>query len=71
MLVDVGKANMLSKVYQQPERVKMVLNKFRTDGLMPTLDAVRNSWLGYFNVGKILSVHGPRRKKAKKECYTI
>jgi hypothetical protein len=41
MLVDFGKANYLDKARQQPDKVKMVLNKVKTDGLMPTIDAVR------------------------------
>jgi hypothetical protein len=34
MLVDFGKANMLDKARQQPEKVKMVLEKISTDGLV-------------------------------------
>lgn len=33
MLVDFGKAGMLQKAHQQPEKVKMVLEKARTDGV--------------------------------------
>ncbi len=36
MLVEFGKAGWIEKARQQPDRVKMVLNKIRTDGLMPT-----------------------------------
>jgi threonine dehydrogenase-like Zn-dependent dehydrogenase/predicted dehydrogenase len=59
MLVDFGKANLLEKVRQQPEKVKQVLEKVRTDGLMPTLDAVRSKLdqplvLGYCNAGVVL-----------------
>lgn len=59
MLVDFGKANFLDKARQQPDKVKMVLNKVRTDGLMPTLDAVRSKLdqplpLGYCNAGVVL-----------------
>ena len=42
MLVDFGKAGWLDKARQQPDKVRMVLEKVRTDGLMPTLEAVRN-----------------------------
>jgi len=35
MLVDFGKASMLNKARQQPERVRMVLDKVRTDGCLP------------------------------------
>lgn len=33
MLVDFGKANLLDKVRQQPDKVRQVLDKARTDGL--------------------------------------
>jgi len=63
MLVDFGKANLIDKARQQPEKVRMVLDKVKTDGLGPTLDAVRNKLdqplaLGYCNVGHVLEV-GP------------
>jgi predicted dehydrogenase/threonine dehydrogenase-like Zn-dependent dehydrogenase len=61
MLVEFGKANMLQKAMQQPERVKQVLGKIKTDGLKPTLDAVFNKLgqplpLGYCNVGTVVAV---------------
>lgn len=63
MLVDFGKANMLDKARQQPDKVRMVLEKIRTDGLMPTLTAVQNKLdqplaLGYCNAGVVIDV-GP------------
>ena len=42
MLVEFGHANLIQKVRQQPDKVKMVLDKIRSDGLLPTLDAVFN-----------------------------
>ncbi|VAW82558.1 putatve zinc-binding dehydrogenase [hydrothermal vent metagenome] len=59
MLVDFGKASMLAKARQQPDKVKMVLNKIKTDGLLPTIDAVRSKLdqplpLGYCNAGTVL-----------------
>ena len=33
MLVEFGKANWLDKARQQPDKVRMVLDKVRTDGL--------------------------------------
>lgn len=64
MLVDFGKANILDKALQQPDKVKMVLDKVRTDGLMPTLDAVRSKLdqplaLGYCNAGLVLDSGAP------------
>lgn len=61
MLVDFGKAGLIDKARQQPDKVKMVLDKVRTDGLMPTLDAVRNKLdqplpLGYCNVGRVVAM---------------
>ncbi|ALN85914.1 oxidoreductase, NAD-binding Rossmann fold family protein [Lysobacter capsici] len=63
MLVEFGKANMLQKARQQPDKVRMVLEKIRTDGLATTLDAVRSKLdqplaLGYCNVGTVIGV-GP------------
>jgi predicted dehydrogenase/threonine dehydrogenase-like Zn-dependent dehydrogenase len=61
MLVEFGKANFLQKARQQPDKVKQVLDKVKTDGLKPTLDAVFNKLgqplpLGYCNVGKVIAV---------------
>ena len=61
MLVDFGKANLLQKAMQQPDRVKDVLGKVQTDGLMTTVDAVRSKLgqpipLGYCNVGQVREV---------------
>ena len=61
MLVDFGKANFIQKAKQQPDKVKMVLDKVKTDGLRPTLEAVFNKLgqplpLGYCNVGKVVAV---------------
>ena len=61
MLVDFGKASLLDKARQQPEKVQQVLEKVRTDGLLPTLDAVRSKLdqplpLGYCHVGTVVAV---------------
>lgn len=61
MLVGFGKASMLDKARQQPEKVKMVLEKVQTDGLLTTYDAVKSKLaqplpLGYCNVGVIHEV---------------
>ena len=61
MLVEFGKSNLISKARQQPDRVKQVLDKIKTEGLMPTLEAVFNKLgeplpLGYCNVGKVIAV---------------
>lgn len=59
MLVEFGKGSYIDKARQQPDKVRMVLDKIRTDGLMPTLEAVFNKLdqplpLGYCNVGTVL-----------------
>lgn len=61
MLVDFGKAGWIAKARQQPDKVRMVLDKVRTDGLGPTLTAVRNKLdqplpMGYCNVGRVVAV---------------
>lgn len=61
MLVDFGKAGLIDKARQQPDKVRMVLDKVRTDGLVPTIEAVRNKLdqplpMGYCNVGEVAAV---------------
>ncbi len=59
MLVDFGKANWIKKARSQPDKVRMVLEKAHTDGIVATYDAVRSKLdqplaLGYCNVGRII-----------------
>ncbi len=61
MLIDFSKGNIFEKARQQPEKVKQVLNKFKTDGVISTLGAVSDKLnqplaLGYCNVGKIIKI---------------
>lgn len=61
MLLDFGKANYLNKARQQPEKVKQVLHKIQTDGLVATVNAVRTKLdqpmaMGYCNVGVVIGV---------------
>jgi predicted dehydrogenase/threonine dehydrogenase-like Zn-dependent dehydrogenase len=61
MLVEFGKANLLQKARSQPERVRQVMDKIRTDGLGPTLTAVRSKLsqpipLGYSSAGVVIGV---------------
>jgi predicted dehydrogenase/threonine dehydrogenase-like Zn-dependent dehydrogenase len=61
MLVEFGKSNLFQKAKQQPDKVKEVFNKVKTDGLIPTINAVLNKLgqplpLGYCNVGKVIAV---------------
>lgn len=61
MLVEFGRASLLDKARQQPEKVRQVLHKIRAEGLFPTLDAVRSKLdqplaLGYCNAGVVIEV---------------
>jgi predicted dehydrogenase/threonine dehydrogenase-like Zn-dependent dehydrogenase len=61
MLVEFGKASLIQKARQQPDKVKMVLDKIKAEGLLPTLDTVFNKLeqplpLGYCNVGEVIGV---------------
>ncbi|HYC48450.1 MAG TPA: bi-domain-containing oxidoreductase [Burkholderiales bacterium] len=61
MLLQFGKANLLDKARQQPEKVRAVIDKARTDGMLSALTAVRAKLdqplaLGYCNVGSVIAV---------------
>jgi threonine dehydrogenase-like Zn-dependent dehydrogenase len=61
MLVDFGRSSYIDKAKQQPDKVKMVMDKVKTDGLMTTVDAVKSKLaqplpLGYCNVGVVSEV---------------
>ncbi len=61
MLVEFGQANLLDKARQQPDKVRMVLDKVRTDGLISTLEAVQSKLdqplpMGYSNAGVVIAV---------------
>ncbi|MBC7285687.1 bi-domain-containing oxidoreductase [Hoeflea sp.] len=58
MLVEFGQANWFDKARQQPDKVRMVLDKARTDGLAATFEAVQSKLdqplaPGYCNVGRV------------------
>ena len=61
ILQDFGRANWVSRALQQPDKVKMVIDKARTDGLLTTIAAVKSKLddpvpLGYCNVGTLMEV---------------
>ncbi len=63
MLVQFGKASLFQKARSQPAKVKQVLGKIRTDGLIPTVQAVFRKLdeplpLGYCNAGVVIGVGG-------------
>ncbi|MFL5581442.1 MAG: bi-domain-containing oxidoreductase [Gemmatimonadaceae bacterium] len=64
MLVEFGRSNLLAKARSQPDKVKQVLEKVRSDGLAATLETVRAKLgapvpLGYCQAGVVVEV-GPR-----------
>jgi len=61
MLLEFGRAGLLDKARQQPDKVRQVLAKVRTDGLFETLAAVRAKLdqplpMGYCNAGRVIAV---------------
>jgi predicted dehydrogenase/threonine dehydrogenase-like Zn-dependent dehydrogenase len=61
MLVSFGQANILDKARQQPDRVKEVINKMKTDGIKPTMETVFRKLgtplpLGYSLAGEVVEV---------------
>lgn len=59
MLLDFGKANWIEKARSQPDKVRMVIDKIKTDGLIATVESVRAKLdqpvpLGYSNVGTVV-----------------
>lgn len=67
MLVDFGKGGWLEKARQQPEKVRQALDKVRTHGLAPAIEAVRAKLetpiaLGYCQAG-IVAEAGPRANR--------
>lgn len=62
MLVEFGKGNLIQKARSQPDKVRMVLQKVRTDGVAATFHAVQSKLdqplaLGYCNVGQVIESH--------------
>tara|TARA_X000000368_G_scaffold384316_1_gene342826 strand:+ start:17784 stop:19910 length:2127 start_codon:yes stop_codon:yes gene_type:complete len=61
MLVSFGKANFFQKARQQPDKVKEVIQKIKTDGIKPTIEAVFRKLgqplpLGYCNFGEVVGI---------------
>ena len=59
MLIDFGKGSLFAKARSQPEKVKQVLQKIKTDGFWPTIEAVKSKLdtpipLGYCHVGTVV-----------------
>ncbi|OQW43937.1 MAG: dehydrogenase [Proteobacteria bacterium SG_bin6] len=62
-MIEFGRANWLDKAKQQPDKVRMVRDKVKTDGLAATIKSVQNKLdqplaPGYCNVGVVDAVGG-------------
>lgn len=65
MLVEFGKGSLVQKARSQPDKVKQVLEKARSDGVAATYEAVRSKLdqpvaLGYCNVGRVIETRAER-----------
>jgi predicted dehydrogenase/threonine dehydrogenase-like Zn-dependent dehydrogenase len=63
MLVEFGQASLIEKARQQSDKVRAVLDKIKTDGLLPAIASVKDKLdqpvaLGYCNAGTVIEV-GP------------
>jgi len=61
MFITFAKSSLLGKAKQQPDKVKQVIDKIKTDGLLPTINTVfarldQPFPLGYCNYGTVLEV---------------
>ena len=61
MLLSFGKGSFIDKAQQQPEKVKEVIKKVKTEGFISTYQAVKGKLnlplpLGYCNVGEVIDV---------------
>ena len=61
MLVEFSKGGLLAKAKAQPDKVRQVMGKIKSEGLLPTIEKVFQRLdepltLGYCNVGRVLEV---------------
>lgn len=61
MLREFGKATLLKKAMQQPEKLQLVIDKIRNNGLVSTIKLIHNQLdtpikLGYCNVGVVIEI---------------
>ena len=59
MLLDFGKANIIGKIKQQPDKVQQTLDKIKNDGLLSTITSIKSKLnepiaLGYSSMGEII-----------------
>lgn len=61
MLLEFGKSGWISRAKQQPDKVKQVFDKVKTDGILDTIKTVKNKLddplpLGYCSVGEVIEI---------------
>lgn len=61
MLLEFGKSNWIDRIKKNPDKVRQVINKIKTDGLMSTVESVQAKLnepieLGYCNTGIVKEV---------------
>ncbi|MBK93942.1 MAG: dehydrogenase [Rickettsiales bacterium] len=71
MLIDFGKSNWIEKARSQPDKVKMVLDKLKSDGIIATYEAVKSKLdqpmpLGYCNVGTVIDGYDTRFERGER-----
>ena len=60
-VIELGQKNLIEKAQARPDLLRQVINKIKTDGLIPTLKAVRQKLddylpLGYSSAGEVVAV---------------
>ena len=68
MMINFGKSNWFERARSQPDKVKMVLEKLKSDGLFSVIEAVNSKLdepiaLGYSNVGIVINGSGTDLKE--------
>ncbi len=61
MLIDFGRSSWWQKARRQPDKVEQLVDKAKTDGVLPAIEAVRAKLdqpiaLGYCNVGEVMGL---------------
>ena len=61
MLIEFSNSNLINKALQQPDKVRMTIDKLKSDGFLATYDAVKSKLdvpipLGYSNVGEVVDI---------------
>jgi predicted dehydrogenase/threonine dehydrogenase-like Zn-dependent dehydrogenase len=68
LLIDFGKSNLINKARSQPDKVKQVIEKLKSDGFISTIDSISTKLseqipLGYCNLGEVIDTGCEEFKK--------